>query len=147
MVDAITADANGIWHVVDEEPVTTADFFGEFADRLKSDDPGRIPAWLAKFFVGEDMVRFLTNSFSTANDQFKTEVGWEPEYPTYREGLQATVETWLDDGTLVIESNGYDWGDNVSSQYACRNCGRHFAANTRACPHCNSANQHPVTTS
>lgn len=146
MVSAIEADASGVWDVVDDEPVSTDEFFGEFARALDKDEPGRIPGWLAKFFVGEDMVRFLTNSFPASNDRFVDEVGWEPAYPTYREGLESLVETWLEDGHLVITDDGYAWGDTVPTKYQCRNCGRHFEANTRACPHCESPNQRPLTT-
>lgn len=145
MADAIEADASGVWHVVDDEPVTTDEFFAEFARLLNVDEPGRIPGWLAKFFVGEDMVRFLTNSFPTMNDRFVDEVGWEPKYPTYRGGLKAIVDTWLEDGRLVVTDDGYEWGEDVPTQYQCRNCGRHFQANARACPHCDSSNQRPST--
>lgn len=145
MASAIEADASGVWNVVDNEPVSTDEFFAEFAQLLDVDEPGRIPGWLAKFFVGEDMVRFLTNSFPVSNDRFVDEVGWEPKYSTHREGLEMIVNTWLEDGCLVVTDDGYAWGENVSSQYQCRNCGRHFEANTRACPHCDSANQWPIT--
>jgi nucleoside-diphosphate-sugar epimerase len=146
MASAIEADASGTWNVVDTEPVSTDAFFAEFARLLDVDEPGRIPGWLAKFFVGEDMVRFLTNSFPASNDRFVEAVGWEPRYPTYRDGLESIVETWLEDGRLVVTGDGYAWGENVATQYQCRNCGRHFGANTRACPHCDSQNQRPITT-
>lgn len=81
----------------------------------------------------------------TSNDRFVDEIGWEPKYPTYRDGLKATVDTWLDDGRLVVTDDGYEWGEDVATQYQCRNCGRHFQANARACPHCDSPNQRPST--
>lgn len=146
MASAIETDTSGVWHVVDNEPVSTDEFFAKFARLLDVDEPGRIPGWLAKFFVGEDMVRFLTNSFPTSNDRFVDEVDWEPKYPTYQEGLQSIVETWLEDGRLVITDDGYTWGDDIATQYQCRNCGRHFGANTRSCPHCDSPNQRPTIT-
>jgi nucleoside-diphosphate-sugar epimerase len=146
MASAVEADATGVWHVVDDEPVSTDAFFGEFARLLRVDEPGRIPGWLARFFVGEDMVRFLSNSFPASNDRFAADVDWEPRYPTYRDGLAATVETWLADGRLVTTPDGYEWGEDVPTQYQCRNCGRHFAANTRTCPHCDSRNQRPMPT-
>ena len=146
MASAIEADASGIWHVVDDEPVSTDDFFGVFARLLDVDEPGRIPGWLAKFFVGEDMVRFLTNSFPTLNDSFVDDVGWEPQYPTYRDGLESIAETWLEDGLLVESEDGYEWGERVSPQYQCRDCGRHFEGSLRSCPHCESTNRRSITT-
>lgn len=145
MASAIEARATGTWHVVDDEPVTTDDLFAEFARRLAVDEPGRIPAWVAKFFVGGDMVQFLTNSFPTSNEAFKDAVQWQPKYPTYRRGLKSTVETWLETNRLVQSEGGYEWNDDVTIAYECRNCGRHFEANTRACPHCESQNQRMVS--
>lgn len=147
MADAVEAEASGTWHVVDDKPVRTADFFSEFATRLQADDPRRVPRWLARFVAGSDMVRFLTSSFPTSNERFKAEVGWEPEFSTYRDGVAATVQTWLDDGTLVVGSDGYRWGSEVSTRYECRSCGRQFEANTRTCPHCQTPNHRPVSTS
>lgn len=145
MAEAVEREATGVYHVVDDEPVTTADFFAEFADLLAADDPGRVPGWLAKFFVGGDMVRFLTNDFPADAERFRREVGWEPTYPTYREGLAATVQSWLDDGTLVVDGDGYAWASEVTTHYECRECGRHYAANDRTCPNCDATNERPVS--
>lgn len=109
--DATEADATGCWHVVDEEPVTVAEFFRAFADTLDAPRPFRVPAWLARPLAGEDTVRLLTHSMPTSNDRFKQEIGWEPVYPTYRKGLQQVVETWINDGTLRETTNGYEWTD------------------------------------
>jgi len=43
----------------------------------------------------------MTSDFPTSNDRFAAATGWEPEYPTYREGLETVVETWERDGTLA----------------------------------------------
>lgn len=66
------------------------------------------------------MVRFLTDSFPTAYDRFVHEVDWEPQYPTYREGLESIIETWLEDGRLVVTDDGYAWSDTVPTRCRCR---------------------------
>ena len=146
MASAVEADASGVWYVVDDEPASTDEFFGEFARLLGVDEPGRVPGWLARLLVGRDTVRFLTNSFPTTNDRSVDAVGWEPEYPTYREGLESTVESWLADGRLVVTADGHAWGDDVASRHQCRNCGRQFEADARTCPHCDSPNGRRVAT-
>lgn len=98
--DALDASASGVYHVVDDEPVTVAQFFGTFADLLDAPEPSRIPGWLARFFVGKVSAELLTTSMPTTSEKFRQEVGWEPECPTYREGLQQVVETWREDKTL-----------------------------------------------
>ena len=107
--DATESDATGCWHVVDEEPVTLARFLRTFAELLNAPEPFRVPAWLARPLVGRDTVRMLTRPMPTSNDTFKREIEWEPMYPTYQEGLQQVVETWINDGTLRETENGYEW--------------------------------------
>ncbi len=100
-VAAVEAEASGLYHVVDDEPVTGAAFFETFADLLDAPEPNRIPAWLARFFVGKVNAKGFTNPMPTTNQKAKRELGWEPAYPTYREGLRQVVETWEADGTLA----------------------------------------------
>jgi nucleoside-diphosphate-sugar epimerase len=99
--DAIDAEVTGLYHVVDDEPVTAAEFLRTFADLLDAPEPSRIPWWLAWPLAGTDNVRFMTSPFPTSNDRFRGATGWEPAYPTYREGLRQVVETWERDGTLA----------------------------------------------
>ncbi|WP_440009583.1 NAD-dependent epimerase/dehydratase family protein [Halomicrococcus sp. SG-WS-1] len=100
-VAAIETEAGGTYHVVDDEPVTGAAFFEAFADLLEAPEPGRIPAWLARFFVGKINAEGFTSPMPTTNEKAKRELDWEPEYPTYRDGLEQVVETWKADGTLA----------------------------------------------
>lgn len=109
MAAAIDAGASGTWHVVDDQPVTTDAFFGTFAEILEADPPRRVPAWLAKRVVAEDLVRFLTSDFPASNDRFVEAVGWEPTYPTVTDGLEAVVERWRTEGVLVEPPDGDEW--------------------------------------
>ena len=108
-VEAIETDAAGLYHVVDERPVTVAHFFSAFASELGAPEPRRIPGWLARFFVGREQANMLTKPFPTDADRFRRDVEWEPTYPTYREGLAQVVETWEDDGTIRKTASGYEW--------------------------------------
>jgi nucleoside-diphosphate-sugar epimerase len=99
-VAAVETGASGVYHVVDDEPATPAAFFGRFADLLDAPEPSRIPAWLARFFVGKVAARLLASPMPTTNERAREELGWEPEYPTYREGLEGIAETWRADGTI-----------------------------------------------
>lgn len=111
--DAIETGATGLYHVVDDEPVTFAEYVTYFADLLGAPEPGRVPGWIARFFVGKEAVDMLTNPMPTSADRFEADVGWEPEYPTYREGLEQVVETWEADGTLAELRGGEDVSDSV----------------------------------
>lgn len=100
-VAAVEAEASGIYHIVDDEPVTGAAFFQTFAELLDAPDPSRSPAWLARFFIGKINAEGFTSPMPTTNEKAKQKLGWAPEYPTYRDGLTQIVETWQTDGTLA----------------------------------------------
>src|SRR3989449_7458104 len=43
---------SGLWHVVDDRPVTLAELFGDLARRLGAPPPRRVPMWLAMLVGG-----------------------------------------------------------------------------------------------
>jgi nucleoside-diphosphate-sugar epimerase len=106
---AIDHGLAGVYHIVDDEPVTGADLFTEFARLLDAAEPSRMPAWLARLFIGKVNAEGFTSPFPTTHEAFTQATGWEPRYPTYREGLQQVVETWAHDGTIVETAEGYSW--------------------------------------
>lgn len=99
-VAALEDGATGSYHVVDDEPASVAAFLRTFAKLLDAPEPGRVPAWLARFVLGEPTVELLTSPTPTTNEKAKRDLDWEPAYPTYRDGLDRVVETWRADGTL-----------------------------------------------
>lgn len=46
------------------------------------------------------------------NDRFREAVGWEPTYPTCREGLEQVVAPPRDDGTVREADEGYEWAES-----------------------------------
>lgn len=100
-VAAVETKECGIYHVVDNEPVTGATFFKTFADLLNAPDPSRIPAWLARLFIGKINAEGFTSPMPTSNEKAKRDLEWEPEYATYRDGLRNVVDTWEANGTLA----------------------------------------------
>ena len=94
---AVEGDATGTFHVVDDEPATYAAFVRGLAERLGAPDPIRVPAWLARFAVENDVVRLLTQPMPTSNDRFREAFDWAPTYPTYREGLDEAVARWREE--------------------------------------------------
>lgn len=99
-VAAAEASRCGLWHVVDDKPVSDTEFSTTFADRLDAPTPKRVQMEEAHRELGDGTVDLLTNPIPTSNDTFKTDIGWEPEYPTYEEGLDQ-VETWASSDYLV----------------------------------------------
>lgn len=98
IVAATKAMRSGLWHVVDDRPTRTADFFRTFARLLDAPEPREIPAWLVRLFVGSATVAFLTASTRTSNARIRKDLGWAPLYPTHEEGLRQVVEAWKAEG-------------------------------------------------
>ncbi len=109
---AIESDLTGIYHVVDDDRVTVAEFLSTFADYLDAPAPRRVPWWLARPLIGSELVTLLTTSMPTTNQTFKRHTGWKPTVPTYEHGLQHVCETWERDGTIQKTPEGYEWTAN-----------------------------------
>ena len=106
---AAEGSATGIFHVVDDEPVTWATFLQAIADRLDAPTPFRLPAWLAGLFVGDNVIRLLTRPMATNNERFRDAFDWEPRYPSYREGLEQVLERWRETGVIRMDGDSTEW--------------------------------------
>jgi nucleoside-diphosphate-sugar epimerase len=81
------APAGALYHVADDEPIRFGEFVGLAAEALGTGPPRRIPAWLARVFAGADAVAAVTRSARSSNARIKSELGWEPRFPSAREGV------------------------------------------------------------
>ncbi|WP_227377959.1 NAD-dependent epimerase/dehydratase family protein [Haladaptatus halobius] len=99
-VAAAEATQSGLWHVVDDEPMSDAEYVSILAERLDASAPGHISNEAAREAMGDITVELLTNAWPTSNDKFRREIGWEPTYPTCREGLTQVVNEWESEGFL-----------------------------------------------
>ncbi len=102
-VTVAEADRAGLWNVVDDRPVRVADFLRYFAERLGAPPPRSVPAWLARIIAGKYAVSLFTQSVRTSNSRFRNELGWVPRLPSYKEGIDETVEAWKNEGFLGLK--------------------------------------------
>ena len=99
-VAAAEAGRSGLWHLVDDQPVSAAEFLGELAARLGAPAPWRMPAWLARLVLDRPVLALLAESTRTSNALARQELGWVPRFPSYREGLDEVVAAWRAEGFL-----------------------------------------------
>ena len=59
------------------------------ADALRRKPPRHVPRWLARLFAGEIAVVMGTDVRGASNAKAKRELGWEPRYPSWRQGFVA----------------------------------------------------------
>jgi hypothetical protein len=53
--------------------------------------PLRMPAWLGRLLAAEFVVAQMANARGSSNEKARKELGWEPRYASWREGLRARV--------------------------------------------------------
>jgi nucleoside-diphosphate-sugar epimerase len=63
------------------------------ADVLGAKPPRRVPGWLARLLAGEAVVMMGTEGRGAANAKAKRELGWQPRYPSWRQGFVAAYAT------------------------------------------------------
>ncbi|HEX6385535.1 MAG TPA: NAD(P)-dependent oxidoreductase [Anaerolineae bacterium] len=82
------------FNVCDNLPIQYGNLMAFVAETLNAPQPRRIPVWLARLLLGNLTVGPLLASTRCRNECFKNQTGWQPKYPTYREGIPAEVEKW-----------------------------------------------------
>ena len=97
-VAAAHAPRTGLWHVVDDVPVTVGEFFTELAVKLEAPPPLHLAEWMIRMAAGPTVAEFLTTSTRTSNRRLRSELGWTPRYPSFREGLDQVVSAWRAEG-------------------------------------------------
>jgi 2-alkyl-3-oxoalkanoate reductase len=88
---AVDRGAPGVYYVVDSDPAPVAEWLPYLAKILGAKPPLRMPAWLGRLLAGEFVVAQMTTSRGYSNEKARKELGWEPRYPSWREGFRAWV--------------------------------------------------------
>jgi nucleoside-diphosphate-sugar epimerase len=86
-VAAVERGAPGIYNVVDDEPAQGCDWIPYVADVVDAKKPRRVPVWLARLVAGAAAVEMATDLRGASNAKAKRELGWQPRYPSWREGF------------------------------------------------------------
>jgi nucleoside-diphosphate-sugar epimerase len=92
-IAAIGRGAPGLYNVVDDDPAPVAQWLPYLAQVAGAKPPLRLPAWAGRLLGGEFVVAQMTSSRGSSNDKARKELGWEPRYPSWREGFRAWVST------------------------------------------------------
>jgi nucleoside-diphosphate-sugar epimerase len=88
---AVEGGAPGAYNVVDSDPAPVAEWLPYLAKVAGARPPLRVPAWLVRLLAGEFVVALMTSARGSSNEKARKELGWEPRYPSWREGFRAWV--------------------------------------------------------
>ncbi len=88
---AVEQGAPGIYNIVDDDPAPVAEWLPYLAKVAGAKPPLHVPAWLGGLLAGEFVVAQMTTVRGSSNAKARKELGWEPRYPSWREGFRAWV--------------------------------------------------------
>lgn len=83
--------------IADDTPVTQEDFSLYLAELMNKNKPGHIPAFMFRMIAGKDLYEVIKMNCKVSNAKAKRILGWQPEYPSYKEGLVETLRQIRDE--------------------------------------------------
>jgi nucleoside-diphosphate-sugar epimerase len=90
---AVSRGAPGLYNIVDDDPAPVSVWLPYLCSCLQAKPPVQVPGWLGKLLAGEVAVALMTQTRGAANAKARTELGWVPRYPSWREGFAAWTAT------------------------------------------------------
>jgi nucleoside-diphosphate-sugar epimerase len=85
---AVEQKATGVYNIVDDEPAPAGEWLPYLAACAGAKRPLRVPTWLARLLAGDVAVVMMTQGRGFSNAKAKRELGWQPRYPSWRQGFR-----------------------------------------------------------
>jgi 2-alkyl-3-oxoalkanoate reductase len=90
-VASLERGAPGIYNIVDDEPAPLREWLPVYVEALGARRPRRVPTFLARLVAGPFAAAFATQLRGASNAKAKRELGWEPRYPSWRQGFREAL--------------------------------------------------------
>lgn len=87
-VAALGHGAPGAYNVVDDDPAPARDWIPVYTEAVGARKPRRAPKFLARLLAGKMVTDTLVRGRGVSNEKAKRELGWQPGYPSWREGFR-----------------------------------------------------------
>jgi nucleoside-diphosphate-sugar epimerase len=78
---------------VDDDPAPVREWLPYLAECLGAKAPMRVPAWLGGLLAGQLVVSMMTRVRGSVNEKAKQELGWAPQYASWRDGFRDWAKT------------------------------------------------------
>jgi nucleoside-diphosphate-sugar epimerase len=92
-VAALQRGGSGVYNITDDEPAPVVEWLPGLAEAVGAPPPMRVPAWLARAVAGSVAVRWMTEGRGASNVRAKRELGWQPRWPSWRQGFGQGLTT------------------------------------------------------
>jgi len=89
---ALERQVRGVFNIVDDEPAPVSEWLPWLAECIGAKPPRRVPLWLARVAGGEVAVSAMTRTRGSSNARAKRELGWELQWPSWRQGFEHGLE-------------------------------------------------------
>jgi nucleoside-diphosphate-sugar epimerase len=86
-VAACERGAPGVYNVCDDEPARMRDWIPIYAEAVGAKRPLRVPRWVVRALAGRTIAAMMTELRGASNEKAKHELGWQPRYPSWRQGF------------------------------------------------------------
>lgn len=90
-VASLERGAPGIYNVVDDQPAPLREWLPVYAEAIAARRPLRVPTFIARLVAGPFAVAFATQLRGASNAKAKRELGWQPSYPSWRQGFREAL--------------------------------------------------------
>lgn len=78
--------------IADDRPCTAREFTDCMAENMKVPKPGSVPGFVIRVVLGKLLYEAITMNCRVSNAKAKKLLGWQLQYPTFNEGLPATIK-------------------------------------------------------
>lgn len=90
-VAALGRDGPATYNVVDDDPAPINEWVPVYARAVDAPKPWHAPAWMGRLAAGRIAVEMMQELRGASNARIKRELGWQPEYASWREGFQSAL--------------------------------------------------------
>jgi nucleoside-diphosphate-sugar epimerase len=77
----------GVYNIVDDDPAPLREWLPAYAEAIGAKPPRRVPKLVARLAAGGLAARMATDLRGASNAKAKRELGWQPRYPSLRDGM------------------------------------------------------------
>jgi nucleoside-diphosphate-sugar epimerase len=92
------------YNLVDDRPATWQEVGTALAGAFGTPPPRRLPAWLLRLAAPYVASFAVDTSMRVSNAKAKAELGWQPAFPTYHDGITAAA-------TKEVPWRSHGWSD------------------------------------
>lgn len=87
-VAALERGRPGIYNIADDDPAPVSEWLPHLAACVGAKPPLHVPRWLGRLLAGDVVVRWMTEGRGASNAKARRELGWQPSWPSWREGFR-----------------------------------------------------------